>query len=171
MRAPQTVPVNLVSLNSVRKAVPGGRVLFSGLELDVNRGEFIGIMGESGVGKSTLLNIIAGLDSADEGAVVIDGTALAELDEDARTRLRRDVIGFVFQAFHVLPHLTLAQNLQFDLFARRDLADRRYDRRFHRRHELFVRSLRVGIDRDCRVVLRGRLPRRPPFPCHLPRCD
>lgn len=115
MRAPQTVPVNLVSLNSVRKAVPGGRVLFSGLKLNVNRGEFVAIMGESGVGKSTLLNIIAGLDSADEGAVVIDGTALAALDEDARTRLRRDVIGFVFQAFHVLPHLTLAQNVALPL--------------------------------------------------------
>jgi putative ABC transport system ATP-binding protein len=115
MRAPQIVPVNLVSLSSVRKAVPGGRVLFDALELNVNRGEFVAIMGESGVGKSTLLNIIAGLDSADEGAVIIDGTQLAALDEDARTRLRRDVIGFVFQAFHVLPHLTLAQNVALPL--------------------------------------------------------
>src|SRR2546423_15197536 len=111
MRTPHLVPVNLVSLSSVRKTVPGGRVLFTGLDLHVNRGEFVAIMGESGVGKSTLLNIIAGLDTVDAGAVVIDGRTLANLDEDARTRLRRDLIGFVFQAFHVLPHLTLAQNV------------------------------------------------------------
>ena len=89
--------------------------MFTGLDLEVNRGEFLAIMGESGVGKSTLLNIMAGLDRADAGAVAIDGTALDSLDEDARTRLRRDVIGFVFQAFHVLPHLTLAQNVALPL--------------------------------------------------------
>jgi putative ABC transport system ATP-binding protein len=115
MRSPHAIPVKLVSLASLRKSVPGGRLLFTGLDLEVNRGEFVAIMGESGVGKSTLLNIMAGLDRADAGAVAIDGTALDSLDEDARTRLRRDVIGFVFQAFHVLPHLTLAQNVALPL--------------------------------------------------------
>ncbi|MES2342048.1 MAG: ABC transporter ATP-binding protein, partial [Pseudomonadota bacterium] len=71
--------------------------------------------GESGVGKSTLLNLIAGLDQADSGQVAIDGTALQSLDDDGRTRLRRDRIGFVFQAFHILPHLTLAQNVALPL--------------------------------------------------------
>jgi len=81
-------------------------------------------MGESGVGKSTLLNIIAGLDTADSGHVAIDGTLLDTLDEDQRTRLRRDAIGFVFQAFHVLPHLTLAQNVALPLVLQHtDLAE------------------------------------------------
>ena len=119
MRSPHAVPVKLVSIASLRKSVPGGRVLFTGLDLAVNRGEFIAIMGESGVGKSTLLNIIAGLDTPDFGTVAIDGTPLQSLDEDARTRLRRDIIGFVFQAFHVLPHLTLAQNVALPLVLQR----------------------------------------------------
>lgn len=105
----------LLLLRALRKTVPPGRLLFEGLDLDVRHGEFIAIMGESGVGKSTLLNIIAGLDAADAGEVVIDGVALGTLDEDARTDLRRDRIGFVFQAFHILPHLTLMQNVALPL--------------------------------------------------------
>jgi putative ABC transport system ATP-binding protein len=104
-----------LSLHSVSKSVSGGRVLFGELNLQVAAGEFIAIMGESGVGKSTLLNIIAGLDQADGGSVSIDGTDLASLNDDARTLLRRDRIGFVFQAFHILPHLTLAQNIALPL--------------------------------------------------------
>lgn len=109
----------LLQLAGLAKAVPGGRTLFEGLELEVGAGELVAVMGESGVGKSTLLNIIAGLDSADAGEVVIDGQALGALDEDARTRLRRDRIGFVFQAFHILPHLTLAQNVALPLVLQR----------------------------------------------------
>ena len=105
----------VVSLVSLRKTIPGGRVLFSGLNLSVDSGEFVAVMGESGAGKSTLLNVVAGLDVPDSGRVEIDGIALETLDEDARTRLRRDSIGFVFQAFHVLPHLTLAQNVALPL--------------------------------------------------------
>ena len=111
MHALDTAPVPLLSVKSLRKVVPGGRVLFSGLNLTVNPGEFVAIMGESGSGKSTLLNLIAGLDSADAGSIAIDGVALDTLDDDARTLLRRSAIGFVFQAFHILPHLTLAQNV------------------------------------------------------------
>ena len=105
----------VLSLTALRKSVPGGRVLFEGLNLDVPPGEIVAIMGESGVGKSTLLNLIAGLDQADSGGVAIHGVALESLDEDGRTRLRRDRIGFVFQAFHILPHLTLAQNVALPL--------------------------------------------------------
>ncbi|MDO8802111.1 ABC transporter ATP-binding protein [Phenylobacterium sp.] len=105
----------VLSLTALRKSVPGGRVLFAGLNLEVAPGEIVAIMGESGVGKSTLLNLIAGLDQADSGGVAIDGVALESLDDDGRTRMRRDRIGFVFQAFHILPHLTLAQNVALPL--------------------------------------------------------
>ena len=98
-------------LDGLTKSVPGGRVLFHGLDLSVAPGEFVAILGESGSGKSTLLNIIAGLDGVDAGAVTIDGEALGGLDERALTQLRRRRVGFVFQAFHVLPYLTLAKNV------------------------------------------------------------
>ena len=94
----------MLTVKSLRKAVPGGRVLFQDLNLTVDKGQFVAITGESGVGKSTLLNVLAGLDSADAGSVAIDGVAMESLQDDALTRLRRDRIGFVFQAFHVLPH-------------------------------------------------------------------
>ena len=106
-------------LNGLTKSVPGGRMLFEGLDLAIGRGEHVAIRGESGVGKSTLLNIVAGLDVPDRGAVAIGGVSLAGLNEAARTALRRDAIGFVFQAFHVLPHLTLAQNVALPLVLQR----------------------------------------------------
>ena len=105
----------LLAVRGLAKSVPGPRTLFAGLDLALAPGELVAIMGESGVGKSTLLNLIAGLDVADAGAVAIDGVVLDALDEDARTRLRRQRIGFVFQAFHILPHLTLAQNVALPL--------------------------------------------------------
>lgn len=113
MSGPPSHPA--LALTGLRKSVPGGRVLFEGLDLEVAPGELVAIMGESGVGKSTLLNLAAGLDRADAGGVAIDGVALESLDDDGRTRLRRDRIGFVFQAFHILPHLSLAQNVALPL--------------------------------------------------------
>lgn len=109
------MPTPILALQSLAKSVPGGRVLFEGLDLRLSPGEFVAIMGESGVGKSTLLNLIAGLDLVDAGVVAVDGVDLASLDDDARTLLRRDRIGFVFQAFHILPHLTLGQNVALPL--------------------------------------------------------
>ena len=106
---------SLLSVKALAKSVPGSRLLFRHLDLDVRAGELVAIIGESGVGKSTLLNILAGLDDADEGAVSIDGVELGGLDETARTRLRRERIGFVFQAFHILPYLTLQQNVALPL--------------------------------------------------------
>jgi putative ABC transport system ATP-binding protein len=105
----------MLALSNLRKTVPGGRVLFEGLDFELAPDEIVAIMGESGVGKSTLLNLIAGLDEADSGRIVIGGQALETLDDDGRTRLRRDKIGFVFQAFHILPHLNLAQNVALPL--------------------------------------------------------
>ena len=105
----------MLELRALTKTVPGGRVLFADLDFTLAAGEFVAIMGESGVGKSTLLNLIAGLDAVDAGRVLVGGVDLASLGDDARTRLRRDRMGFVFQAFHVLPHLTLAQNIALPL--------------------------------------------------------
>lgn len=89
--------------------------MLAGLSYTLNAGEYVAIMGESGVGKSTLLNLIAGLDAPDSGEIRINGVAISSLGDDAATQLRREQFGFVFQAFHVLPHLTLAQNIALPL--------------------------------------------------------
>lgn len=109
----------LLELSAVEKRLPSGRVLFSAVDFTLAHGEFVAIMGESGVGKSTLLNLIAGLDRVDAGTVRFDGRDLAALDDDTRTLLRRDRMGFVFQAFHVLPHLSIAQNVALPLVLQR----------------------------------------------------
>jgi putative ABC transport system ATP-binding protein len=95
-----------------------GRPVLRDVSLSLGDGEYLAIVGESGVGKSTLLNLIAGLDRPDSGRLVLDDADYAGLDEDALTRVRRDKLGFVFQAFHVLPHLTLRQNVALPLWLR-----------------------------------------------------
>ncbi len=114
-RKPVSAVPALLDVRGLGKSVPGPRRLFRHLDLKVSGGGLVAIIGESGVGKSTLLNILAGLDDADEGSVTIDGIDLSTLDETARTRLRRERIGFVFQAFHILPYLTLRQNIALPL--------------------------------------------------------
>ena len=89
--------------------------VFHDVTLELAGGEFVALLGESGVGKSTLLNCIAGLDQADSGRIAVDGRDLAALDDDGRARLRRARLGFVFQAFHVLPHLSVAENVSLPL--------------------------------------------------------
>ena len=93
----------------------GNSPVFSHVTLSVAPGEFVAIVGQSGVGKSTLLNCMAGLDSWDTGCVVLNGVDLGTLDDDARALMRRQQVGFVFQAFHVLPHLDVAQNVALPL--------------------------------------------------------
>ena len=93
----------------------GERAVLSNVELSLQPGEYVAIMGESGVGKSTLLNVIAGLDTFDSGSLLIDGVALNTLDDEQSTLLRREKLGFIFQAFHLLPHLNLLQNVALPL--------------------------------------------------------
>ncbi|HQX08213.1 MAG TPA: ABC transporter ATP-binding protein [Zoogloea sp.] len=93
-----------------------GRTVLRDVSLQLKPGEYVAIVGESGVGKSTLLNLVAGLDRPDGGRLCLGGEDYGRLDEDALTRLRRDKLGFVFQAFHVLPHLTVAQNVALPLW-------------------------------------------------------
>jgi putative ABC transport system ATP-binding protein len=93
----------------------GSTPVFSGVDLALAEGEFVAIVGESGVGKSTLLNCIAGLDTLDAGQVLLSGEDVTAMSEPQQALLRRRDLGFVFQAFHVLPHLTVAQNVALPL--------------------------------------------------------
>lgn len=108
----------MLELRRLSKSYASGHPVLSELSYTFRAGEFVAIMGDSGVGKSTLLNLIAGLDHPDpaaEAPILVDGIAMAALDDDAATRLRRERMGFIFQAFHVLPHLTLLQNVALPL--------------------------------------------------------
>jgi len=98
-----------------RFAAPRARTVLANVDLELRAGEYVAIMGESGAGKSTLLNLIAGLDRPDEGTIRVAGHDLAALDDDALTRLRREHMGFVFQAFHVLPYLSVGLNVALPL--------------------------------------------------------
>jgi putative ABC transport system ATP-binding protein len=104
----------MLQLTQLSKAF-GDTPVFRDVSLELQRGEFVALVGESGVGKSTLLNCIAGLEAPDSGMLRFDGQDLRTLGEDARARLRRAKLGFVFQAFHVLPHLSVAENLVLPL--------------------------------------------------------
>jgi putative ABC transport system ATP-binding protein len=96
-------------------AGPRPRTVFADVDLELSPGDTVAVMGESGSGKSTLLNLVAGLDSADRGSIKLDGVELTTLDDDALTILRRRQFGFVFQAFHVLPYLSVARNVALPL--------------------------------------------------------
>jgi len=115
MRAPVPDPA-VLRLEHLGKRYAADRpAVFAGVDLTLNAGEYLAVMGESGVGKSTLLNLLAGLDRPDSGRVLLDGIDLSSLDDDAVTLLRRRTVGFVFQAFHVLPYLSVEQNVALPL--------------------------------------------------------
>ena len=104
----------MLEIESLAKSF-GGAPVFRGVDLRVAAGEFVALLGESGVGKSTLLNAIAGLEAVDGGRIHLDGTEVTRLDERGRALLRRGALGFVFQAFHVLPHLSVHDNVALPL--------------------------------------------------------
>ena len=107
---------SIVRLENLSKRFAKDRpAIFEGVDLTVRAGEYVAVMGESGVGKSTLLNLLAGLDRTETGRVFIEGIDLATLDDDGVTLLRRRAIGFVFQAFHILPYLSVEQNVALPL--------------------------------------------------------
>jgi putative ABC transport system ATP-binding protein len=107
----------MLEVHNLSKSFAGAaaRRILDGLSLTVRPGEYVAIVGESGVGKSTLLNLVAGLDVPDSGEVLLEGRDLARMDENERTLVRRSRMGFVFQAFHLLPHLSLARNVGLPL--------------------------------------------------------
>ena len=109
-----TAPPPLLQIDDLAKRY-GDVAVFDGVSLTMQPGEIVALLGESGVGKSTLLNCIAGLDRADRGRVTITGRAVHALSDHDAARLRRDALGFVFQAFHVLPHLSVADNVALPL--------------------------------------------------------
>lgn len=120
----------MLAIRNLSKSYGGARPreVLGHVTLELARGEYVAITGESGVGKSTLLNLIAGLDTPDAGSVELGGINVTAMNDTGRTLLRRDRIGFVFQAFHLLPQLTVAQNVALPLAlagtASRDIAAR-----------------------------------------------
>jgi putative ABC transport system ATP-binding protein len=114
----------MLEVTALAKSYGDVRV-FDNVTLGVRSGEYVVLIGESGVGKSTLLNCIAGLDDADHGDIAFRGQSIPALDAEARARWRREHLGFVFQAFHVLPHLSVADNVALPLL----LLQRRDDAR------------------------------------------
>ncbi|HVL34295.1 MAG TPA: ABC transporter ATP-binding protein [Burkholderiales bacterium] len=107
----------MLRLTTVTKRF-GARTVLNAVSLEVAAGEYVAVLGDSGIGKSTLLNVIAGLEPVDAGSIVLDGAELTRLDDDALSRLRRDKFGFVFQAFHILPHLSVEENVALPLLLR-----------------------------------------------------
>ena len=108
----------MLRLQSVTKRF-GERVVLNSVSLTLAAGEYIAIVGDSGIGKSTLLNVIAGLEPVDEGQIYFQEKNLTGMDDDALTVLRRENFGFVFQAFHVLPQLDVEQNVALPLLLRK----------------------------------------------------
>jgi putative ABC transport system ATP-binding protein len=104
----------IIQLSDIKKSYGSGKTatpVLRGVSLSIERGDFVALVGQSGSGKSTLLNIIGGLDTADSGRVVVDGHDYARLDDAAQSRLRNQRIGFIFQSFHLLEHLSVVENV------------------------------------------------------------
>jgi putative ABC transport system ATP-binding protein len=96
----------------------GARIVLNAVSLDIAAGEYVAIVGDSGIGKSTLLNVIAGLEPVDAGCICFLDREIEKLSDDEVSLLRREYFGFVFQAFHVLPHLTVEENVALPLLLR-----------------------------------------------------
>jgi len=111
-------PQLLLDVRDVSKSVhgPDGRLdILTGVTLQITSGESFAIVGASGSGKTTLLGLLAGLDTPSSGSIRLEGHALEQMDEEARADLRRRLVGFVFQSFHLLPALTAEENVMLPL--------------------------------------------------------
>jgi putative ABC transport system ATP-binding protein len=142
--APGAVSAPAVALRDVRKVHgegDGAVVALDGISIEIPPGSFTAVMGPSGSGKSTFLHVAAGLDRPTSGTIALAGTDLAGLSERRLTILRRERIGFVFQAFNLLPSLTVAQNIGLPL---------RLDGRRARRSDVRAVAARVGLDERLR---------------------
>jgi putative ABC transport system ATP-binding protein len=104
-------PAPLYALQHLRKRYEGGRVALDDVSLDIRRGELVAVLGASGSGKSTLLHVLGGLDRAYEGSAMLDGRELRALSDGDAAALRQRMLGFVFQAFHLVPTWTVRQNV------------------------------------------------------------
>lgn len=132
----------MIKAENLRKRVPlaGSELeILKGINLEIKSGESVAIVGASGSGKSTLLGLLAGLDEASDGRVVIGGTDLGSLDEDGRARFRGQQVGFVFQSFQLLPALTALENVMLPLELAGQDAPRQQAERFLQRVELGAR--------------------------------
>lgn len=128
----------VIAVRGVRKAVREAlveRTVLAGVDLAVAAGEAVAIVGRSGSGKSTLLNLIAGIDRADAGSILTAGLDIGAADEATRAAFRARRLGFVFQSFHLLPTLTVAENIALPL----ELAGERLPLALRRAHELLER--------------------------------
>jgi len=117
--APVQPAAPVVALRGVRKTYRLGTHVIpalQGVNLEVRRGELLALTGPSGSGKSTILNLCGLIDTPDEGHIALSGTPVQGLDEAARTLLRRDALGFVFQSFNLVPVMTVAENVDYPLF-------------------------------------------------------
>lgn len=150
-----TMPELHVSAVAVEKAYRKGAHLvpvLHGVDISVRRGEFLSIVGQSGSGKSTLLHLVGLLDAPDEGEIVLDGQRIDDLPARTRDELRNRVFGFVFQFYHLLPELSLIENVLSPLMIRHSVFQ------FWKRRREFNDAAREIIDR---VGLSHRLTHRP----------
>ena len=109
---------HLIRLRGVTKTYGSGAIAFQalkGIDLDIDRGEFVAIMGPSGSGKSTVMNLLGCLDTPSSGEYAFDGIPVQRLDRDARARLRRHHLGFVFQGFNLLARTSALENVELPL--------------------------------------------------------
>src|SRR3954447_22870379 len=139
--APEAPAVALREVRKVHGRGDGEVVALDGISVGLERGSFTAIMGPSGSGKSTFLHVAAGLDQPTSGSVALGDTELSRLSEKRMTILRRERIGFIFQAFNLMPSLTVTQNIGLPL---------RLDGRRPRRGEVRAVAARVGLDQRLR---------------------
>lgn len=118
--------IELRSLYKIYKQGQNEVFALNGLSAEINRGEFLAILGPSGSGKSTLLHILGGLDSPSKGSVIVDGTDISEYSDRELAKYRRKTVGFVFQSFNLLPALTVQENIEMPVLIDEGTIDKEY---------------------------------------------